>query len=134
MRRNSLIVAAGLTALLSTFGVRLAFADTVFGDTFDDGDASGWTKTGGAWSVVADGTPVYRQAGIGANAKTQAGTLAGSDYTVRARVKPIAFASAERSAGVTARATSMTNYYALVLTGGGGAAQLQRVTNGRHPG
>ena len=33
------------------------------------------------------------------------------------------------SAGITARSTTMSSYYALVLTGGG-AAQLQRVANG----
>ena len=133
MRKKPLLVIA-LTVLLGIAGATAASADAFFGDTFDDGDAAGWTKTGGAWSVVADGSPAYRQASTGANARAQTGDPAWTDYTVRARVKPIAFATSARSAGITARATSMTNYYALVLTGGGGAAQLQRVTNGRHPG
>jgi len=132
MRRKPLfaaVVGAALTVLLGVAGTGAALADVFFGDTFDDGDANGWTKTGGSWSVVTDGTPAYRQASTGANAKTQAGDLTWTDYTVRARVKPIAFATSARSAGITARSTTLSSYYALVLTGGG-AAQLQRVSNG----
>src|SRR5687767_10604932 len=127
MRKKPLLaaaVAAALSVAVALAGTNAAFADTFFGDTFDDGDANGWTKTGGSWSVVTDGSPAYRQASTGANAKAQAGDLAWSDYTLRARVKPAAFATPARSAGITARSTSMSNYYALVLTGGG-AAQLQ---------
>src|SRR5688500_9127483 len=129
MRKRPVLAAAlgaALTVLLGLAGAHAAFADAFFGDTFDDGDANGWAKTGGSWSVVADGSPVYRQASTGANAKTQTGDPTWTDYTVRARVKPIAFATPARSAGLTARSTSMSSYYALVLTGGG-AAQLQRV-------
>ncbi|MFI7542771.1 family 16 glycoside hydrolase [Actinoplanes sp. NPDC049599] len=132
MRKKAMLAALGaaaLTVLLGIAGPRAAFADTFFSDTFDDGDASGWAKTGGSWSVVADGSPAYRQASTGANAKTQAGDPAWTDYTVRARVRPITFATPARSVGITARSTSMSSYYALVLTGGG-AAQLQRVANG----
>jgi len=132
MPKNPLLataVAAALTVMVALAGTNAAFADAFFGDTFDDGDANGWTKTGGSWSVVTDGSPAYRQASTGANAKTQTGDPAWSDYTVRARLKPTAFATAARSAGITARSTTMSSYYALVLTGGG-AAQLQRVANG----
>jgi len=132
MRKKSLmiaVVAGALTVLLGMAGMNAALAATLFGDTFDDGDANGWTKTGGSWSVVSDGSPAYRQQSTGANAKAQAGSTAWTDYTVRARVKPTAFATPARSAGVVARATSMSNYYALVLTGSG-AAQLQKVANG----
>jgi pectate lyase len=123
------VVGAALTVLLGVAGAGPAFADTLFGDTFDDGDAAGWTRTGGSWSVVTDGSPAYRQASTGADARAQAGNPAWTDYTVRARVKPTAFAGTTRSAGIAARATSMSSYYALVLTGGG-AARLQRVVNG----
>ena len=132
MRKKPLIVSVlvgALSVLLGVAGMNSASAATLFGDTFDDGDASGWAKTGGSWSVVTDGSPAYRQQSTGANAKTQAGSASWTDYTVRARVKPIAFGSTARSVGITARATSMSSYYALVLTGGG-AVQLQRVANG----
>ena len=125
----SLAAVVALTAVVGVTGTNAAFAATFFTDTFDDGDANGWTKTGGSWSVVTDGSPAYRQASTGASARAQAGDPAWTDYTVRTRVKPTAFATSARSAGITARSTSMSSYYALVLTGGG-AAQLQRVANG----
>ncbi|HEY0001038.1 MAG TPA: family 16 glycoside hydrolase [Actinoplanes sp.] len=121
------VVVSGL--LISAAVTGPAFADTLFGDTFDDGDATGWTKSGGSWSVVTDGSPAYRQSSTGANAKAITGDTSWTDYTVRARVRPIAFGAADRSAGVAARARSTSEYYALVLTGGG-AAQLQRVSGG----
>jgi pectate lyase len=123
------VAVAALTVLLSVAGVNLAFAEALFGDTFDDGDANGWTRSGGSWSVVTDGSPAYRQASTGADAKAQTGDASWADYTVRARVKPISFGASSRSIGITARSRTMTNYYALVLTGGG-SAQLQRVANG----
>jgi pectate lyase len=120
--------AAALAALAPAV-MSPAFADTLFGDNFDDGNATGWTRSGGSWSVVTDSTPAYRQSSTGANARAQAGNTAWTDYTVQARVRPIAFGGATRSVGVAARARSMSDYYALVLTGGG-AAQLQRVSGG----
>jgi pectate lyase len=132
MRKIPLLAAvagAALTVLIGVAGTPAAFAATLFGDTFDDGDANGWTKTGGSWSIVGDGTPAYRQASTGANAKTQTGDLAWTDYTLRARVKPTAFATSARSVGITARGTTLSSYYALVLTGSG-TAQLQRVASG----
>jgi pectate lyase len=129
MRKRPLLLTFLAVVLVLAGTGAAAFADTFFGDTFDDGNADGWVKTGGSWSVVTDGTPAYRQASTGANARAQAGDLGWTDYTVRARVKPSAFATAARSAGITARATSLSSYYALVLTGGG-AVQLQRVVNG----
>ncbi|MFG1992411.1 polysaccharide lyase family 1 protein [Actinoplanes sp. NPDC048988] len=106
-----------------------AYADTLFSDNFDDGDANGWSRSGGSWSVVTDGSPAFRQTSTGANARVLAGTTSWADYTVRARVKPIAFAATGRTAGVAARVRSSSEYYAFVLTGGG-AAQLQRVSGG----
>src|SRR5687768_16866309 len=113
MRRKTMLAALGaaaLTVLLGVAGPPVAFADTFFGDTFDDGDANGWVKTGGSWSVVADVSPAYRQASTGANAKSQAGDLGWTDYTVRARVRPITFATTARSVGITARSTSLSSY------------------------
>jgi pectate lyase len=121
--------AAATAALLSMATINPAFAGTLFGDTFDDGDANGWSRSGGSWSVVTDGSPAYRQSGTGANAKALAGSTSWTDYTVRARVRPIAFGATHRSVGVAARARSTSDYYALVVTGGG-AAQLQRVAGG----
>ena len=115
MKRTRWIATAAVAAsalLLSTVAGNPAFADTLFGDTFDDGDASGWTRSGGSWSVVTDGSPAYRQSSTGANAKALAGSTSWTDYTVRARVRPIAFGAAHRTVGVAARARSTSEYYA----------------------
>ncbi|MDI6099375.1 DUF1080 domain-containing protein [Actinoplanes sp. NEAU-A12] len=108
-----------LTALISA----PARAETLFGDTFDDGDANGWSRNGGTWAIVADGSPAYRQSGTSGNARVLAGNNSWTDYTVQARVKT------PGTAGVAARAQSTSQYYTLVLTGSG-SAQLQRVSGG----
>ncbi len=120
------VVAATAAAVVASAP---AFADTLFGDNFDDGNANGWSRSGGTWSVVTDGSAAFRQSSTSANARALAGNTGWTDYTVQARVRPIAFGAATRSVGVAARARSSSEYYALVLTGGG-AAQLQRVTGG----
>ncbi|NUT33224.1 MAG: pectate lyase [Hamadaea sp.] len=103
-----------------------ANAATLFSDTFDDGNADGWTRSGGSWSVSAG---AYQQTSTGADAKAQAGSLSWASQSVAARVRPIAFGSSARSVGVLARAQSMTNFYALVLVGSG-SVQLRRVSSG----
>jgi pectate lyase len=117
-------VAAAASALLLTAVVTgPAHAETLFTDTFDDGNADGWSRNGGAWSIVTDGTPAYRQTGTSGNARALAGTASWTDYTVQARVKSTG------TAGVAARAQSTSQYYTLVVTGAG-TAQLQRVSGG----
>ena len=126
-RRTATVTVSAM--LLGAVATGPAFADTLFGDTFDDGDANGWTRSGGSWAVVTDGSPAYRQSSTGANARALAGSTSWTDYTVRARVRPIAFGAANRSVGVAARARSASEFYGLVLTGSG-TAQLHRVTGG----
>ena len=121
---------AGLTALLLTVGMAgNAAAATLFTDTFDDGNADGWSKSGGDWSVVADGSPAYRQ---GNNASELARAFAGqtgwTDYQVQARVKPLSFNGGNRLVGLASRSTSSTKMYRLALTNAG-RAELQ-VVNG----
>jgi pectate lyase len=117
-------VAAAASALLLTAVVTgPAHAETLFTDTFDDGNADGWSRNGGAWSIVTDGTPAYRQTGTSGNARALAGTASWTDYTVQARVKSTG------TAGVAARAQSTSQYYTLVVTGAG-TAQIQRVSGG----
>ncbi|GGN13917.1 pectate lyase [Actinoplanes campanulatus] len=120
-----LVGGAAITVLASAVIGGPARADALFTDDFDDGDADGWSRNGGAWSIVTDGTPAYQQTSTGANARALAGTTTWTDYSVRARVKQI---GAGTSAGVAARAQSTSQYYTLVIAGG--AAQLQRVSGG----
>lgn len=119
---------AGLTALLLTVGMAgNAAAATLFTDTFDDGNADGWSKSGGDWSVVTDGSPAYRQ---GNNASELARAFAGqtgwTDYRVQARVKPLSFNGGNRLVGLASRSTSSTKMYRLALTNAG-RAELQMV-------
>jgi pectate lyase len=117
------VAAAGSALLLSALISGPARAETLFSDDFNDGNADGWSRNGGAWSVVTDGTPVYRQTGTSGTARALAGTTSWTDYTVQARVNTTG------TAGVAARATSTSQYYTLVVTGAG-TAQLQRVSGG----
>jgi len=122
------VAAAGLIATVTLFGGS-AFAATLFSDDFNDGNATGWSTSGGSWSVVTDGSPAYRQGSTGADAKALTGTSTWSNYTVQARVKPIAFNGSGRSVGIAARAQNTTNFYSLVLSNAG-RLELRRISGG----
>jgi hypothetical protein len=106
-----------LAALLVLFtGVGAASAATLRADDFEDGDAAGWTTTGGTWIVTRDGSSrVLRQSSLAANALARVGSVSWRDYTVTAEVKPESFNGMRGFAGVVARAQSTTNFYALAL-------------------
>ena len=55
------------------FGIS-AQTQTLFSDDFQDGNANGWTKSGGTWSVVTDGSLVYLQSGTSADTRARAGS------------------------------------------------------------
>ncbi|MFE0588866.1 family 16 glycoside hydrolase [Micromonospora echinospora] len=103
-----------------------AWADTLLTDTFEDGDANGWSRSGGSWSVVTDGSRAFRQSGTSSDARVLTGQSTWTDYGVQARVKPTAFATSARHVGVIARAQSSSNYYALVATASGGVQLVKR--------
>ena len=114
-RRTLLVtgVAAAIAATLVLTALS-AQAATLFSDNFSDGNADGWSKSGGSWSVLSDG--VYQQSGTGSDAKAQAGSSWGNQ-TVQARVRPQAFTSgSNRFVGIVGRAQNMTNYYYLALS------------------
>ncbi|XVV08270.1 pectate lyase [Actinoplanes sp. CA-131856] len=114
------VAAAGLTA------TAFAAGGPSFGDTFEDGDASGWSKSGGSWSVVTDGSKALRQADNGSElARFFAGDSGWTDYSVQASVRPLTLASAGASAGIAARATGSHEFERLVLASG--SARLEEV-------
>lgn len=119
---------AGLAALLLAVGMTgNAAAATLFGDNFDDGSADGWSKSGGDWSVVTDGTPAYRQGNNGSSlARAFAGQTSWTDYQVQARVKPLSFNGSDRLVGLASRSTSDTKMYRLALSNAN-RAELQMV-------
>jgi pectate lyase len=119
--------AAGLLAAgIVTVGAPYAFADTLLSDDFEDGNSNGWSKSGGTWSVVSDGSQAYRQSGTSSDARSLAGSTTWTDYSVQARVKPTGFNGSNRYAGLIARAQSSSNYYALVVTASGGVQLVKR--------
>ena len=119
MRRTRIGWAAAATAAVLTAALvgwaGTASAATLFGDDFEDGNATGWTTSGGSWSVTSDGSAVYRQSGTSSDARSRAGSTAWTNYTVTVRVKPTAVNGTNRFAAVLARAQSNTSYYFLAL-------------------
>jgi pectate lyase len=92
------------------------YAQTVlFTDNFEDGAADGWTTYQGTWSVVVDGTYVYRQSGLSSKYRAAAGSAAWADYVVEARVKPTGWNGSDRFASLVARFQDANNMYALAL-------------------
>lgn len=132
-RRGGLLTAltAVLTALLvGVVGAGAASAATLAADNFEDGNAAGWTTTGGTWIVVNEDSRVLRQSSYAANALARTGAPGWRDYIVSADVRPISFNGLPGHVGVVARAQSTNTYYALVLRPDNTAALL-RVVSGR---
>src|SRR4051812_34038546 len=98
--------------LLIAHGAPLS-QSSLFSDDFEDGNANSWTTSGGSWSVVSDGSQVYRQSGTSADARALVGSTSWTDQAVEARVKPLAFNGSDRFVAVLARAQSATSYYYL---------------------
>ena len=123
----AVLLAAG-TALVGVAATG-ASAATLFTDTFDDGNADGWTRSGGSWGVVTDGTPVLRQTSTSATARALAGDPTWTDSAVQARVKPLAFNGADRPVSVLIRAKNTSNFISMSLRSSG-RVELAKVTGG----
>ncbi|MGV9211535.1 pectate lyase [Micromonospora sp. RB23] len=126
-RRRPLVLAvcAGVTVAALAASMTSAFAATIFTDTFSDGDASGWSKSGGTWAV--DGAGVFLQSNAGSELARQfAGDTGWTNYSVQARVRPTSFGSSGALVGLAARSSSSTRMYRLALLGSG-RAELQAV-------
>ncbi|WP_194822293.1 family 16 glycoside hydrolase [Micromonospora sp. S-DT3-3-22] len=127
-RRLAPLLAAVLTATVALLAgpATTASAATMFSDDFTDGDTAGWSRSGGNWGVVTDGSPALRQSDAGsANARLFAGSTGWTDYTVQARVKPLGLGPGGH-VGLLARASGATRYYRLALLPGD-RVQLQAV-------
>ncbi len=110
----ALFFVGGMLALSLSFGT--SAQQTLFTDDFEDGNANGWSKSGGSWAVVTDGSQVYRQSGTSSDARARAGSASWTNYSVQARVKPLGFNGSNRFVSLIARAQSSTNYYYLGLS------------------
>ncbi|WP_305782372.1 pectate lyase [Symbioplanes lichenis] len=126
-RRRAAVVGGFAAVVVAAAGITAtAFADsTSLSATFEDGGTSGWAKSGGSWSVVADDTKVLRQANAGsALARMFAGDEGWADYSLQARVKAVSLTGAG-TAGIAARATGSSQFERLVLVPG--AVRLEEV-------
>ncbi|MCM3626121.1 hypothetical protein M3194_01910 [Paenibacillus glycanilyticus] len=100
---------------------------TLLTDSFDDGDAQGWTSASGSWSV-ANGS--YLQSGNAASeAVSTTGDSAWTNYDVSADVKPQSAASFAAT-GVIGRYQDNNNYYYLRLHAGDNQLQLYKKASG----
>ncbi|MFL6575195.1 MAG: hypothetical protein ACJ8MR_01145 [Povalibacter sp.] len=104
---------------------------TLYANDFQ-GTNSTWTHTGnGSWSVVTDGSKVFRQsdtqASIGARALTG---IATGDQIVESRVKPVSFDSSTNPwFGLITRYVDDNNYYYVALRKDGNVS-LRKLVNG----
>ena len=128
--RTASVATAALAVVVSMVAVSgTAHAAILFSDDFQDGNSTGWTASGGSWSVGTDGTPVLRQTGTSSDARSRAGQASWTDYTVSVRVKPTALSGANRFVAVLARAQSATSYYYLALRSNN-TVELKKLVNG----
>ncbi|MEV0608997.1 right-handed parallel beta-helix repeat-containing protein [Polymorphospora rubra] len=129
IRRRGVLAAVGAAATATALAVTMgstAHAATLYSDNFDDGDSGDWSKSGGTWAVVTDGSPVLQQSNATSQLARQfAGQTGWTNYTVQARVKPLSYGSAGLAA-LAARSSSATKMYRLALLGNG-RAELQAV-------
>ncbi|WP_117208223.1 pectate lyase family protein [Allorhizocola rhizosphaerae] len=124
MRAKVIVAVTTAVVTATALWMGTANAATLFSDDFNDGNADGWTRSGGTW-VVSSGA--YTQTGTGSDAKAQAGSTSWTAQSVTARVRPTAWGSnSNRAVGVAARATGLSTFYSLVLTQS--AVQIRRGT------
>ncbi|MDT0531477.1 right-handed parallel beta-helix repeat-containing protein [Micromonospora sp. DSM 115977] len=123
-------IGAALLAVALTVGMAAtAHADTLFSDDFSDGNSSGWTASGGSWSVTGDSARALRQGGTSSDARSLAGTSSWTDYSVQATVRPTAFNGSNRFVALLARVQSSTSYYYLALRSNN-TVELKRLSGG----
>jgi hypothetical protein len=124
------IATGGTVLLLSALLAAPAGAATLFTDDFNDGNATGWSKSGGTWAVLTDGTGVLNQSSSTSElAREFAGDSGWTDYTVQARAKVLAFDGANQYAALAARSSSSTTFYRLALINAN-RVELQAVRSG----
>jgi pectate lyase len=126
----TVLVALGAVVFALVAPAPSARAETLFNDTFEDGNLDGWTTSGGSWSVATDGSLAARQSGNTGDARALAGSSSWTDYSVQARVKALSFNGSDRFVALLARAQSATSYYYLSLRSGN-TVQLRKLVDGR---
>jgi hypothetical protein len=106
-----------------------ANAATEFSANFEDSNIGSWSKSGGTWAVVTDGSKAVQQSSAGsANARLFNASASLTNYTVQARVRPLSLGSGSL-VGLLARASGSTTFYRLALLPGN-RVELQAVNSG----
>lgn len=100
----------------------------LFSDDFEDGNSTGWTVVNGSWSVVTDGTKVFKQSSTSGEGLVYAGNSSWTNYTVEAKLK-LYNVGANTASGIIARYADGNNYYLLRLHGSG-KVQLYKKAGG----
>lgn len=95
----------------------------LFSDDFEDGNSTGWTVVNGSWSVVTDGTKVFKQSGTTGEAMAYAGNTSWTNYTVQAKVKLYGQSS---GSGILGRYQNNNNFYMFRLHNASGKVQLYK--------
>ena len=116
-----------------TKNARAVFIDTsaiLFQDDFESG-AGQWTVQSGAWTVVTEGTQVYstsQTVGIDFSRSVISNTQTPgwTDYTFRARVKPLA----GQYAMLMVRYQDARNHYFMDLRTDNGKIEIKKMVNG----
>jgi hypothetical protein len=120
------VIAAAVT--VASVAAVSASAATLVTDDFEDGNSNGWSKSGGTWSVVTDGSRVLRQTNATADlARVFTGQTSWTNYSLQVRVKPLTFGTGGFG-GIAARSTSSTSFDRLVFFAN--RAELQAVRSG----
>lgn len=132
-RRLRPLLAAGVAGLAILGGtaasglISPARAETLLQESFS-GELSGWSKSGGQWSVN-DGSMEQSKAASGL-ARAFTGRPAWQDYAVQARVLPLDSTSPQSFVAIGARARGNTSFARVALTRDG-QVQVQAVSRGR---
>jgi len=103
---------AGHTAMANAVDLAL-FGPQVLSDDFEDGNADGWTTTGGTWSVVQPSghSKEYHRTSSGETISSR-GSSSWTNYTVQSYVK---VGSTDSAAGLMARMQADNKFYLLEL-------------------
>src|SRR5689334_3959579 len=113
---------AGLTAAAVLGLGQAALAASLFSDDFESGSASSWSKSGGTWAVVSDGSHVLQESSTTSDlARDFNGSTSWTDYSLQVQVKALAFGSSDGLVGISARTAGSSKFLRLVLNSSGQA-------------
>src|SRR4030095_1785160 len=130
-RIERVVLFLALLCVGATLALYLSFSTsaqstTLFSDDFQSGNSNAWSKSSGTWVIVTDGSLVMRQTSTSVDSRARAGSTSWTNYSVQARVKPIAFNGTNRYVGLIARAINSNHFYYLALTNGNQLVLVRR--------